>query len=248
MKKRPGAFLLSALMCLSLVACGTPQPAEEEAPAEEEVVEEPAVEEERYPEIADALDAGDYDGAIAAITEMKTEAMAQEAGDINDDLVTVEITPENFDEYFDVYTVPVNNAFGEFEYSCWYLRSRKYDEGLILYGLDDADYCDTISVEFVIRSTVDSGYEQLAEPIIDELGSMLDSGGVLELSWDPSVAFSLESISRMTGSKLTFVRSEYVESIELEERDKPDMSSTETITLKNGETFTYYYPRGGYPY
>jgi len=248
MKKRPGAFLLSALRCLSLVACGTPQPAEEEAPTEEEVVEEPAVEEERYPEIADALDAGDYDGAIAAITEMKTEAMAQEAGDINDYLVTVEITPENFDEYFEIYTVPTYNAFGEFELSAYYFRSLKYDEGLILYGLGDAEYGNTGSIEYVVKATVDSGEEQLTGPVIDELFNLLNCGGFAYLSEDPSVVFSLESISRMTDSKLTFVRSEFVESVVLEESDKPDMLSTETITLKNGETFTYYYPCGGYPY
>lgn len=246
MKRQLVFCSLCICLSLSLVACGASQPADTQ-PSEEEVVEEATVVEGRYPEIADALDAGDYDGAIAAITEMKTEAMAQQAGDINDYLVTVELTPENFDEFFELYTMQFHNAFGEYYSSGCLLRSLKYDEGLILYGLYDEEFCDAISFECVIGARTDSGTERQMESSIYRLSFFLDTPeGVPGLDEDPSVVYFIGPISRMTGSKITYVRSEFVESVSIE--DNGDQYTTEIVTLKNGETFSYQYPTGGYPY
>lgn len=61
-----------------------------------------------------------------SIDAMKAEALLQEYGNIEDYLVTVELTPENFDEYFEFVTIPSQNAFGEPDDTIWYgLRSKK---------------------------------------------------------------------------------------------------------------------------
>lgn len=49
---------------------------------------------------------------------------------------------------------------------------------------------------------------------------------------------SITSIERMTGSKITFIKKDFVESYGIEPISSPDQNSSQaTITLKNGEFY-----------
>lgn len=54
----------------------------------------------KYDGVMDSLEKEDYDSAIAEIEKIKKESKAQKYGDIESYLVTVELTKDNFDEYF----------------------------------------------------------------------------------------------------------------------------------------------------
>lgn len=202
----------------------------------------------KYDDIIADLEEENYDGAIATITEMKKEALAKTHTDMEKYLVTVELTPENFDEYFEVVVSPVVDAFGETDHWVLGVRSKKYDDGLILYGLDDSDYCDSIELEFTLTYYDDNGTDK------DQYKCSLDDALALDAwsFWDVDSSITFDSLDRMVGSKLTFIKRDFVESYDIlpaEHPEDPEDSfyTTATITLKNGEVFDRMIARD-YPY
>ncbi len=86
-----------------------------------------------YESVVTNMQNENYDAVIAEANEKKTEKMKEEAGDIEDYLVTVELTSENFEEYFEIVSAQHHNAFGENIKLCtWFIRSLSYDD-LIIY-------------------------------------------------------------------------------------------------------------------
>ena len=93
MRKLSVLFLAGTLLLVPLCGC-----AQSSSPAQ---TDGQAQADGKYDEIIADLEEEDYDGAIDAITEMKKEAQAKAFGNIEDYLVTIELTKENFDEYFE---------------------------------------------------------------------------------------------------------------------------------------------------
>ena len=223
-------FCLGFMLC----ACGqsqaqpTPSPVPTTTP-----VPEPSEEEQlfvKYEGIIRALENNDYDRALSSISQLKKEYMAANCGNINDYLVTVEITPENFDEYFEFVSFHGKNAFGEQDDKRVYigLRSKKYDDGLLLYGLDDRQYSDDITIEFFCDFLG-------SDPKYDKLCSLVMFGYSVSSSNLIPASISLKS-GRISGSRITFIKKEYVESYEIEPVSSPEKTvSGATITLINGE-------------
>lgn len=164
-------------------------------------------------------------GTLYLASEQKKEA----TGGIEDYLVTVDLNSENFEDYFEFVTVPRYNAFGELLGSFGIgLKSKKYDEGLIIYTIDD------ITVEFAdSRWTSD-----------DSLDSLLSFSLTLSGYTADEIAYS----GRITEGKVTYIKQEYVDSYDIPELEKPDDYNVYTqIQLQNGETlYRALYP--DYPY
>jgi hypothetical protein len=198
----------------------------------------------KYGTIIEALENNDYDGAVSSITSLKEEYLAETAGDINDYLVTVELTPENFNDYFEFVTIPGQNAFGERSDTLWVgVRSKKYDEGLILYDIEGAEHCDDITIEFITDLT-ESQEANTSQMRLAELLSFLSGFGGYGTEKD-SLSYEL---SRIAGSKLTYIKKEYIDSYEIPPVSSPDLHSTEsTVVLKNGESFNLWV-NPDYPY
>ena len=133
MKKAFAAILLFALM-LSLVACGTSA-----VPAAAPVEAEPSIGDkmyEKYKTLIDSLEAEDYTAAIQEIAGMMPEPEES----------TIEITPENFWEYYEVDYLNTNrtkkNAEGDIlkidsTYSFGFRLKEKYETGEYYYILNE---------------------------------------------------------------------------------------------------------------
>ena len=242
MKKLSALLLTSTLFLAPL--CGCAQTSTQTQPDQ-------AQSDKRYDDVIADLEEEDYDGAIATITEMKKEAQAKAHADMEEYLVTVELTKENFDEYFEWVTIPRINAFGEQEGARWGLRSKKYDDGLILYGLDDQNYCDSITLKYTVTMHYPSGSDwsdqentDLSTLLCIQRGCSGDAG--------EEVSVDVNSLDRIAGSRLTFIKKEFIESYDIELAEHPDdpvdsFFASATITLKNGETFYSAIARD-YPY
>lgn len=90
--------------------------------------------ESMYPDLFEHLDSESYPAAIALVKRLRAGKLLLEKGPIDDYLITVELTKENFNDYFDWKCIPVVNAFGEEEdYTQFVLTSKVYEEGLVLY-------------------------------------------------------------------------------------------------------------------
>lgn len=186
---------------------------------------------EKYPELISSLESEDYQSAESYVHELLIQQKKEAAGDIEDYLVTVDLNSENFEDFFEFETVPRNNAFGEPEDSMGIgVKSKKYDEGLIVYSLDD------ITVEYTFNS-FDSEYD---------LKELLSFG--LSSSFTADDDNVLSYTGRITNGTVTYIKQEYVEDYPVSELKKPDDWAVETtIQLKNGETINrYLYPE--YPY
>ena len=149
----------------------------------------------------------------------------------NSGLVKVNLDSKNFEEYFEFVTVPRYNAFGEPDENIGIgVKSKKYDEGLIVYSLDD------ITVENIFNSFNSE----------NKLQSLLSFG--TSFSFYPDDDNVLSYSGRITDGTVTFIKQEYVEDYPIPELKKPDDYYAETtIQLKNGEIITrYLYPE--YPY
>jgi hypothetical protein len=93
--KKTLVMILSVLLVLSLGACGsekvtTPPTVSEESPEPEEMILY-----RKYSSIIDALERGDYEGAIGQITEMMPATPEPEVR-------VVSITPNNFFDYYEI--------------------------------------------------------------------------------------------------------------------------------------------------
>ena len=115
--KRAVILLLILSLCLALCACGeiasveqtVPSGGPEEVPAAAPAAageEAPAIPEEyrKYQELVDAMDAADYDAAIACVDALEPEPVLPPYEE-------VEITTENFLDYFEYVELPKNNFY-----------------------------------------------------------------------------------------------------------------------------------------
>lgn len=250
-------YLAIALICVTILAsaCGqSVAPAQNETNTEQTSSSSVAQTEDKgtkaasddqlsgkYDGVMDSLEKEDYDGAIAEIEKIKKESKAQKYGDIESYLVTTELTKDNFDEYFEFVTMQEKNAFDEYDGNVWIgLKSKKYDDGLILYNIYDNHYNDEITIEYAYNNGEWSDTNQ------EKLSSILHFG--IGHGCDHPESFSLSSIERIAGSKITFIKKDFVESYEIEPFSSPDQHSSQaTITLKNGESF-YASVNPDYPY
>lgn len=242
-----GTFLIC--VCLVLSACGqsasktqTGTNAEQSAGKAqtnqeenktESVAETSAREQllEKYTGVINLLEKEDYDNAIAEIEEMKKASKAKKYGDIADYLVSFELTADNFDEFFEFSTIQGKNAFDEDDDIIWIgLKSKKYDEGLAFYRISDTQYNDDVTIEYTYNS---GGWEQTSESGLDELLTFNYGVGI-----DHNDSFSVEPTGRIAGSKITFIKREFIESYDVEPIENKSQHITQaTVTLKNGDVY-----------
>ena len=250
-------YLVIVLICVTILAsaCGqsvapaqnetnTAQTSSSSVAQTEDKDEEAATDNqqsEKYKGVMDSLEKEDYDSAIAEIEKIKKESKAQKYGDIDNYLVTVELTKDNFDEYFEFVTMQGKNAFNEYDGNVWVgLKSKKYDEGLVLYNLNDNHYNDVITIEYTHSANDWTETEQ------EKLTNILSFSTGYGCDYPESL--SISPTGRIAGSKLTFIKKDFVESYEIEPISSPDQNSSQaTITLKNGETY-YASVNPDYPY
>ena len=191
---------------------------------------------DKYSDIIGAMDTEDYATAMSIISEKQIAKEIAEKGDIEEYLVTVELTVDNFDDYFEWKSFYNLNSFGEdMEESVTCVPvSKVYDEGLILYDTD-VKIGYTFSFSFLSSGRTHSeSVEETRE---------------WSRSWLPSIGcgssqgtkFLLEKcqvdVNRVLGT-VTFVKSDYVTDYELGEI-QDGASQTALITLVNGEQFTH---------
>lgn len=229
MKKLILAFLILTL-CLSLCACG--QQGFGDGDEASQLYS-------KYQGLIGLLESGDYDAAAEAVQKMKKDALAAEAGDINESLVTVTLTTSNFEDYFTFVQLPGYDSFGDEDgFIRLGLRSKKFSDGWILYAMDNAAFCDDIVVEY----TTDAwGFEDTGSQKLTELLRFM--GGFGNTKDDFNVV-----VSRLAGTKLTYIRSDYIQSYDIPSTTAPDRIEVyATITLKNGETL-YRWILPEYPY
>ena len=126
--KKIKVICLFSICCILLLssACVNKSPEnlvtpESETAQSSEIVSEPSLEEleelpekyKKYEDILSYLEEEKYDDAITIINEKKNEALKEKYGEIEEYLVTIELTPDNFDEYFEFVKDRSKNAFGE---------------------------------------------------------------------------------------------------------------------------------------
>lgn len=176
------------------------------------------------------IDGEAYSAAIDFVKKKQAAEAFAEKGPIEDYLVTVELTPENFYDYFEWKSFPDLDAFGEeTDYTRYDLVSTVYQEGLIFYQ-SDAKYAD-------------DGYESLF---------YLGEGF---LSRNPEMAESIkaEKAANISGS-VTFVKADYVMDYTIYKDDPTgfthgpdDPYRDANVALVNGEQL-YRLIRPGYEY
>ena len=96
-------------------------------------------EEQNYQDLIDLMAAGDYDAAIDYIQNLKVENGQSLPEDLSEYLLEVEITKDNFSDYFEIVNEPIKNAFGEDDPDQMrtYFASKMYDQGYYIYRMDD---------------------------------------------------------------------------------------------------------------
>ena len=159
--------------------------------------------------------------AIGEINNLKQEAIASDAGDIQNYLIEVELTNDNIKDYFDYDLIVFRDIYGDVtSENNTILYSKKYqEEGWVIYDMEEA--------------RIDMPY---GDP---ELESALHNS----IQYNAPGLFPVFP-ERATG-KLVFVKSDYILSYDIPETK--DESVDVTITLKNGEVLTRRI-LVGYPY
>lgn len=187
---------------------------------------------EKYPELISYLESEDYQSAEAYVHDLVLQQKKEAAGDIEDYLVTVELNSENFDDYFELDVIPEYNSFGDRK--TWDrvgVKSKKYEEGLIVYSLDDI----VAEFQYMDHSPSESTIESL-------------------LYFSPGIAPPAEQYQqpvftgRIIEGKVTFIKQEYIEDYPIPEIETADQVTVKTeILLRNGETISRYL-NPNYPY
>ena len=188
---------------------------------------------EKYPELISYLESEDYQSAETYVHDLVLQQKKEAAEDIGDYLVTVDLNSENFEDYFELAAVPRYNAFGEPVKGIQIgVKSKKFDEGLIVYSVDD------ITVEFKYSYDSDDSECDLQTLLSFNLSTYSGADD------DSALAYT----GRITEGTVTFIKREYVEDYPVPELKKPDdYTAGTTIQLKNGEIINrYLYPE--YPY
>lgn len=187
---------------------------------------------DQHADLISAVDREEYEQAMLIIEEKQLDKLLAEKGDIEEFLITVELTPENFDEYFEWKTFYNLNSFGESMENeiSFVLSSKAYDQDLILYDTDaKLGFTATAKMTGSYGSTTDS---------FNSTGD-LTPGYLCGTGWSASeeVSFDLENCfvetTRVEGT-VTFVKEEYVADYKLSEMDTNSYQNAD-ITLVNGE-------------
>ena len=189
---------------------------------------------EPYGDLLDAMDGEDYETAMGIVSEKQVAKQLAEKGDIDAYLVTVELTPENFGEYFEWKALYNVNTFGEEEPWCvqYELVSKAYEQGLILYRADAKlsytnAYACTAEDGYTFEDSFDGNYEWNS--------SYLPQNG---MSGSQGMEYQLEkctvTVTRVEGT-VTFVKADYVTGYEVGEVTNGHIQQG-TVTLVNGET------------
>lgn len=162
--------------------------------------------------------------------EKTNEQTAEETvGNINDYLVEAELNDSNFNDYFEFNVTNNYDDFGEIQNESYFLglKSKKYDEGLVIYDMDD------ITIRLSIYDRYD--YDDSQAERDDSLDNILYFGPWISGYGDLTIDDF--RFIKMTPGTIRFIKSEYIESYEIEDYKEHDYNSA-TITLKNGETIT----------
>lgn len=232
--KRLLALTLILAALLSLSACSlipAPRKSMEDITADDLAAAAERLTEMDSDEIGAAVDAAFGGSAAAVPEETKLEP-------IENYLVTIEITPENFWDYFELVVLPSYDQWGEATgYYFFGLKSKLYDQGLIYYpDATDSDFL--MEIEWHHSQTYKNNANKWS---LRDLLKM-EYGSAFSRKDDDKVEFR---VLRSKGT-LTFVRQEYIERIE-------DSSTTKvrgytyhycTIYLKNGDRISNYYYEG----
>ena len=229
------SILLSSAMCLSLCCCGSSVTQEQydALTAENSQLESQIAKYEKYSEIIDCLEAEDYDSAVSCIEEEQEAKLQAEAGDMADYLVTVELTTENFSDYFEFQIDYLRDAFGEIQTELnsdtglVTLASKVYDNGYIYYDSDCA-------FEYEIKCSSPYWYSETNTKTLEEsIGGPLDS--VSQYATDATF-----TVTRVEGT-VTFIKSDYILSYDVGEITNIEFqTAAAAITLKNGDKLWHY--------
>lgn len=181
---------------------------------------------EKYPELIRYLEGEDFTNAEAYIHELRLAKEKNKLGEIDKYLVKVEINNDNFLDYFEPIVVPYKNAFDELVFMTVGVRSKKYDDGMILYNGDG------IAFEIAVK-----GYDN---PIVEELtmeGLMVwcSIGKAQNLTGNDC------TFIRVTPGTITYVSKDYVDSIETKEIQSQRGWKDDIVCLKNGESLMHRY-------
>lgn len=213
-----------AMVCLCAFLCSCGQaPAQPAGPSQDEQLYE------KYKDIISDLEGQNYDLAIDKIKQMKKDA-APSDGNIEDYLLEVNLTGDNFYDYFEFEKIACRDMYGDETGSFMLgLRSKMFDKGYVLCNYYDRDYCDSIYFELKNESHV----------IKD--ASLIEMLSFSSIGFDSGYFYEGIGISgRVAGTKLTFVSKDFVESYEIAEiKDLAKVTTEAEITLKNGLKFGY---------
>ena len=176
---------------------------------------------EKHAELIDYIKEENYQDAEAYVHNLLIEQEKANAGDIADYLVEVEINQDNLFDYFELTSVTSINSFGEEETNTKgpILKSKLYDEGLLIYKVD------TIPIEYTPHVDWNSNTRNLSDLFRASEYCVLD---------DKEIELKPEII-RMGSGKITYVKKEYVLSEKIEQLETNPGNYIQTIELKNGE-------------
>lgn len=231
MKKLIAALMTIAIL-LSLCACGS-APKQKElkdfstAELQEELMRQLTGEEEEE--------------------EVTSAQATSEVPPIEDYLVTIEITPENFHDYFEMITYPTLDDWGEPQpYYYFALRCNLNDQGLIYYRNAAQKADDDFLME--MKYTYYNGYGKLIESTNDisaywlyDHWCMNGSGSYGSSEYDPEKGITAE-VLRARGT-LTFLKEDYIQEVISSSTRKTlgNDVTYETLLLKNGESMSLSY-------
>lgn len=227
--KKSISLLLALVTLLSLTACGKKNTSGTQASA---------------------------NGEASAQTSTKTEGKkSQKVEPIEDYLVTVELTPENFWDYFGVELMHGLDEWGDItSLDCPHLYSKAYDNGLIIYTAGDyKNQLENAQYEYESQTVYDPDGKYVTRKLSDDFFD-LDSGtcgsqGNFYYEWSDDGreektcrngnVHPIENnpgLGRVKGT-VTFVKAEYVDHIESEQYDEWDgyKQFRTYIYLKNGD-------------
>lgn len=224
------AALMAIAILLSLCACGSPS-----TPKKKDI---------------DDITAEDIQAAADKMMGVEEESpiqAAEEVPPIEDYLVTIEITPENFSDYFDLFVYPALNDWGEPQpYYYFALKCNLSDQGLIYYR--DAAFRADDDFLMELKYTYYSGWGQLMEETNDisayNLYDRWCMGGIGSYStndFDQEKGITAE-VLRIKG-ELTFLKEEYIQE-EITSSTSKEIGYEiveKTLLLRNGEKMTIRY-------
>lgn len=184
---------------------------------------------DKYTDIIGAMEAGEYETAMAIITEKQIAQKTAEMGDFTANIVTVELTAENVAEYleFRPYEIEYLDAFGNGtgQFDCGVaLSSKVFDSGLVYWSSENigieilfADNYGSCMQDLWQKWSVYSsgsqvlGWEKGSTVVDIPLGAVV-YGFSNDVTQIPDFHPELLRFGNAKGT-ITFVKAEYVESI-----------------------------------